>query len=271
MIPKPEALFQTVSELAHRITGRPVVIWVKDFETGEVAVRGQAGFDGGLVMVSAIASMDEGAVACVMATGRERMVSDIRSDPVFRKSKFSQSPNSLAVLARPVPSRGGETVGVIGFFGEEPDQLARLDRKTLTQITDIIAGQAEPSRRIFHLARATRQLIESRNLNDVSKILARTAKDLTGAVSSVVWLWNDRTREFTHASHAAGMAWSVKPRRDGWLGPVDYGREQTHQDRRCSAGWTHPSGIIEAGDPLSSGRAHPPGGGTYRRAVRQFR
>nr|VFJ87878.1 MAG: GAF domain-containing protein [Candidatus Kentron sp. LFY] len=216
MIPKPEALFQTVSELAHRITGRPVVIWVKDFETGEVIARGRVGLDDGSMMIGETAiPNDVGIIGEVIASGGERMVSDIRSDPVFRKTRLSQSPNSLAMLALPVLSRGEETVGVIGFLGKDSDQRVHLDRKTLTQITDIVAGQAEPSRRIFHLARATRQLIESRNLNDVSKILARTAKDLTGAVSSVVWLWNDRTREFTHASHAAGMAWSVKPRRDG--------------------------------------------------------
>nr|VFK73793.1 MAG: hypothetical protein BECKUNK1418H_GA0071006_12944 [Candidatus Kentron sp. UNK] len=92
------------------------------------------------------------------------------------------------MLALPVFSRGEKTIGVIGFFAEIADRLARLNRKTLAQVTDMVAGQAEPSRRIFHLANVTRQLIESRNLNDVAEILARAAKELTGAHSSVVWL-----------------------------------------------------------------------------------
>nr|VFK62552.1 MAG: GAF domain-containing protein [Candidatus Kentron sp. TUN] len=226
MIPQSKTPFQTASELAHQITDVPVVIWIKDFETGKVNVCGQAGFDDGLFPIDEVTEIDEaGIIGRVMANGTAQVVPDIRQDPLFHGGDPSRFPDAFAILALPIFARGGETVGVIGFCAETADRLAHLDRKALARITDLVAEQAEPFRRIFYLADATRRLIKSRNLNDVARILAQTAKELTGAHSSVVWLWNTETKEFTHASHAAGMAWSVKPRKDGLTRSImDQGR-----------------------------------------------
>nr|VFJ68792.1 MAG: GAF domain-containing protein [Candidatus Kentron sp. FW] len=216
MISRPETSFQTVSELAHAITGQPVVIWLRDFRTEEVIARAQAGFEDDLTLVDTIVDRDDaGIIGQVMASGQEQVTPDAGLEPAFHGRDLSQLSSTPAMLAAPISSRGGETIGVIGFLTETADRLGQLDRETLGRITHMVAGQAEPSRRIFHLARATRRLIGARNLNDVAGILAQTAKELTGAYSSVVWLWNARTGEFVHASHAAGMAWSVKPRQDG--------------------------------------------------------
>nr|VFK55495.1 MAG: GAF domain-containing protein [Candidatus Kentron sp. TC] len=216
MIPQSKTLFQTASELAHAMTGAPVVIWIEDFEIREVRVRGRAGLADGPLMVDAIADRDEtGVIAQVMKSGEEKTAPEVRRDPLFHGLDPSRFPDTRAILALPVLSRGGKAIGVIGFLAETRDRLARLDREALDRVTEMVAGQAESSRRIFYLADATRRLIQSRNLNDVAGILAQTAKELTGAHSSVVWLWNERIGQFTHASHAAGMAWSIKPREDG--------------------------------------------------------
>nr|VFJ42916.1 MAG: Signal transduction histidine kinase [Candidatus Kentron sp. DK] len=219
MAPHSETAPQTASELAHTITGKPVVIWLQRPRTGKMTVEAQTGFEsGGIAAVTAdllaeIGNLD--VIAQMMASGQEKTVPDIRRDPVFRERDLSQLPNPLALLAFPVSSRGGEAIGAIGIFGAISDQLASLDRQTLAQLTDIIAAQTAHTHQARYLADAARQLIQSPNLNDASRIIAEAARKLTGAYSSVVWLWNDKTEQFTLASHAAGMPWAVKPRKNG--------------------------------------------------------
>nr|VFJ52604.1 MAG: hypothetical protein BECKFW1821A_GA0114235_10378 [Candidatus Kentron sp. FW] len=73
MITQPETSFQTVSELAHAITGQPVVIWIKDFQTEEVIARGQAGLGDDPVTMDAGIDMEARVVRQAMAGRRERM------------------------------------------------------------------------------------------------------------------------------------------------------------------------------------------------------
>nr|VFJ58253.1 MAG: Signal transduction histidine kinase [Candidatus Kentron sp. DK] len=224
MTPHSETAPQTASELAHTITGKPVVIWLQSPRTGAMTVEGQAGFDQpdfANVIANLTANMGESEViARVMASGQEETVPDIRRDPVFRERDLSQLPNPIAMLVFPISMRGGKTIGILGLFDNAPDQLERLerlDRKNISQAAHMVAAQAEPSYQARCLADATHELVKSSNLNlnDVAGIIARTARELTGASSSAVWLWNAQIRRFTLASHREKDAWTVMPRNDG--------------------------------------------------------
>nr|VFK73792.1 MAG: hypothetical protein BECKUNK1418H_GA0071006_12943 [Candidatus Kentron sp. UNK] len=79
MIFQPKTLFETASELVHAITGGSVVIWIKDFQTGVVSVRGRAGLDDSSLGVDTAADKDgTGVIGKVMANGSEHIAPNIR-------------------------------------------------------------------------------------------------------------------------------------------------------------------------------------------------
>ncbi|MCB2263050.1 MAG: GAF domain-containing protein [Candidatus Thiosymbion ectosymbiont of Robbea hypermnestra] len=210
---RTEPVLNALCGLAYGLMKVPITIWIKDPQGKAIIPQGQAGL-GPEILTEATAEVGDGSlIDRIIATGEEETLPDVRRDPVLGRCRSLTVGDRRGLIAFPARWRS-ETLGVIGLFGLEPNDLDQSLRPHLVRIAFLAGEHAGRVQRGRLIATATRDVAQSPNLYKAMDIIVKTARSLTACDASVLWLLDGQTDRFVLGSHSTDVAWPTSRPRD---------------------------------------------------------
>ncbi|MEE9396119.1 MAG: GAF domain-containing protein [Methylococcales bacterium] len=195
-----EKNLQGIVELAGSTTNSLMGIWLFDpKEKDRLCLRASTSFPKSY-REKAYRTLDDDSIICkVFSTGNEQFIEDLQSDEHFYFKKIAKDAGWRSVFCCPITSRG-KRVGVIESFTFYPWRHDQSLIMTHRQLADLIGVTLENSRRseeAEQLAGLARKMTIEPDFKSILQSIVNTARELTDADSSSVFLYEKRTRQFT--------------------------------------------------------------------------
>ena len=219
-----EQTLQAIVMMACSLINQPIAIWLLDRHSQELNIRAATGMTHRYVNDASVQIGDGSIISQIVETGEEQAIPDISDDSRFHFTEYARKAGWIGMLGFPVKLRG-ITAGVIEVFTFEPRefknaQARRNSFRRLTNMASVTIENAHRSNEAQKLAWVAQTLSSTPgDFDKAMQVVVECARELTGADSSTINLFEKRTNSFVVGSRTGKPEESPEsiPRSDGGL------------------------------------------------------
>ena len=187
---------QGIVDLACSYTQSPVGIWWLDQDKRRLRIRAATGLPV-RYRDEAVCRIDDACmISRVFASGQWQVVEDIQQDKHFPFKEIAIKAGWVSAFGYPISSRG-RRVGVLESLSFSPWHHGSITAHR--QLADLVGVTLENTRRseeAERLAELARQMSASLDFDSALESIVKAARELTGAESSSIFLYDKRSRRF---------------------------------------------------------------------------
>lgn len=187
---------ESLAKLAHSLLRAPVVIWMLEFPTRRPRMCAAAGVPEGYTTQAPV-GIGSGIINSVVETGTLQSVTGLQHSSLDRR----RARDSERVSAWGVPIKlRGQVCGVIEVFSPAGQEFGGEELESLAHLADVAGVTVESvyySLGALKLARIARKLSAVPDFGRVMEVLVENARELTGADSGTIILWERQTDSYT--------------------------------------------------------------------------
>ena len=192
-----DKILQGIVDLACSYTQSPVGIWLLDpKDKSRLRIRASTGLPVGYRDEAVCQVNDSCMVSQVFVSGKWQVVEDIKQDEHFPYKDIAAEAGWRSAFGYPISSRG-RRVGVLESFAFSPWLQGSITAHR--QLADLVGVTLDNSRRseeAERLAELARQMSASPDLDSALQSIVNAARELIGADSSSIFLYDKRSRRF---------------------------------------------------------------------------
>ena len=192
-----DKILQGIVELACSYTRSPVGIWLLDpKDKTRLRIRASTGLPVGYRDQAVCQVNDFCMVSQVFASGKWLVVEDIKRDEHFPYKEIAAEAGWVSAFGYPISSRG-RRVGVLESFAFSPWLQGSITaHRQLAELVGVTLENSRRSEEAEYLAELARQMSASSDLDSALQYIVDSARQLTGADSSSIFLYDKRSRRF---------------------------------------------------------------------------
>ncbi|MFZ4699338.1 MAG: GAF domain-containing protein [Candidatus Methylumidiphilus sp.] len=188
---------QGIVELACSYTQSPVGIWLLDpKDESRLRIRAATGLPVRYRDAAVCHVGDPSLISQVFISGEWKVVEDLQQDEHFPYKHVAAEAGWVSAFGYPISSRG-RRVGVLESFTFSPWHHSLITAHL--QLADLVGVTLENSRRseeAERLAELARQMSAATDFDSALHSIVKVARELTGAYSSSIFLYDKRSRRF---------------------------------------------------------------------------
>jgi GAF domain-containing protein len=200
---KAISLSQAITNLACNVLHTPMAIWVPKPDSQELHILAMSGLTYEYAEASA-AIGDNTLISHVFQTGEEEIIHNILTDHRYHYPGYAQRAGWISILGLPIKLRG-QIHGVIELFGYKPHVFGTVKLNIARQIAELVSITLESTFRSGEsqrLGQIANQLSTTPGFDRAMHIIVEGARELTGANSSIIFVFQKRTASFIIGAHA---------------------------------------------------------------------
>ena len=227
-----DKILQGIVDLACSYTQSPVGIWLLDpKDKSRLRIRASTGLpvhyrDEAVCKVDAPCLISQ-----VFTTGKCEVIEDLQQDEHFQNKDLAAEAGWISAFGYPISSRG-RRVGVLESFTFTSWNQGMGLVTAHRQLSDLVGVTLDNSRRseeAERLAELARQMSASSDLDSALQSIVNAARELTGADSSSIFLYDKRSRQFNKGVRSPRSDKpEALPRKDGLTSYIIRSDEVVH-------------------------------------------
>ena len=196
-LPYEDKILQVIVDLACSYTQSPVGIWLLDpKDKNRLRIRASTGLPVGYRDEAVCQVNDSCMVSQVFNSGKWQVVEDIKRDEHFPYKDIAAEAGWVSAFGYPISSRG-RRVGVLESFAFSPWLQGSITaHRQLSDLVGVTLDNSLRSEEAERLAELARQMSASSDLDSALQYIVDSARQLTGADSSSIFLYDKRSRRF---------------------------------------------------------------------------
>ncbi len=212
-----DKILQGIVDLACSYTQSPVGIWLLDpKDKSRLRIRASTGLPVGYRDEAVCQVNDSCMVSQVFNSGKWQVVEDIKRDEHFPYKDIAAEAGWVSAFGYPISSRG-RRVGVLESFAFSPWLQGSITaHRQLSDLVGVTLDNSLRSEEAERLAELARQMSASSDLDSALQYIVDSARQLTGADSSSIFLYDKRSRRFNKGVRSPRSEKAeALPRKDG--------------------------------------------------------